>query len=85
MPTEASLSDITGSLEQALPRATGETVVSNAEAAMMFETRHSSEPVNLSAVTVEQLMRGIDDGQDHLAMGMRKQSERDLAEVQSLT
>jgi hypothetical protein len=83
-PRDVALSQLNTAFEVEL-RASGQNVSSNADAASLFETRHSSEPVKLTADELNRLQRNIGQAARHLALGELQPAAQALESVSALS
>jgi hypothetical protein len=83
-PPDASVAYLSGAFESEL-RASHLAVITNSDAAGMFETRHSSEPVELDSDEMTRLLRSVGQAARHLALGELPQAQQAMEGVYSLS
>jgi hypothetical protein len=83
-PRDASLSQLSSPFEQAL-RKRDQNVMTNPEAGLLFETRHSSEPVKLNNDELSRLLHSVGQAARHLALGELPQAQQAMEGVYSLS
>jgi hypothetical protein len=84
LPANLSVSSLTEPFEAEL-RNDGADVLANPDAARMFETRHSSEPVQLSSEETARLMRSVGQAARHLAVGALPQGQQAMEGIYALS
>jgi hypothetical protein len=84
LPANLSVSSLTEPFEAEL-RSEGVDVLANPDAARMFETRHSSEPVQLSSEETARLMRSVGQAARHLAVGALPQAQQAMEGIYALS
>jgi hypothetical protein len=83
-PRDISLSELSTPFETAL-RKRDQNVLTNPEAGLLFETRHSSEPVKLNNDELTRLLRSVGLAARHLALGELPQAQQAMEGVYSLS
>jgi hypothetical protein len=81
---DLSLSQLSGPFEVEV-RAQGQSVLSSNDAALLFETRHSTEPVKLNSDEMSRLLRSISLAARHLALGELPQAQQAMEGVYTLS
>lgn len=81
---EITIPQLTGPFEIEL-RANNQSALGNADAAQLFETRHSSEPVKLNSDEMSRLLRSVSQAARHLALGELPQAQQAMEGVYSLS
>jgi hypothetical protein len=83
-PRDVAISQLSTAFEVEL-RAGSQNVSSNADAASLFETRHSGEAVKLTSDELNRLQRNIGQAARHLALGELQPAEQALESVSALS
>jgi len=83
-PRDVAIAQLSGPFEIEL-RAQGESVISNVDAALLFETRQSSEPVKLNDDELSRLLRSVGLAARHLALGELPQAQQSMEGVYALS
>lgn len=81
---EIAITQLTGPFEIEL-RANNQSALGNADAAQLFETRHSSEPVKLNTDEMSRLLRSVSQAARHLALGELPQAQQAMEGVYALS
>jgi hypothetical protein len=81
---EVTMTQLTSPFEIEL-RANNQSALGNADAAQLFETRHSSEPVKLNSDEMSRLLRSVGQAARHLALGELPQAQQAMEGVYSLS
>lgn len=81
---EITIPQLTSPFEIEL-RANNQSALGNADAAQLFETRHSSEPVKLNSDEMSRLLRSVSQAARHLALGELPQAQQAMEGVYSLS
>ena len=81
---EVTITQLTSPFEIEL-RANNQSALGNADAAQLFETRHSSEPVKLNSDEMSRLLRSVSQAARHLALGELPQAQQAMEGVYSLS
>jgi hypothetical protein len=84
LPPHVSVAYLSSPFESEL-RASRLPVLTNTDAAAMFETRHSSEPVKLDNDEMTRLLRSVGQAARHLALGELPQAQQAMEGVYSLS
>lgn len=83
-PSEVSISQLTNPFEIEL-RSTNQAAISNSDAAQLFESRHSSEPVKLNTDEMSKLLHSVGLAARHLALGELPQAQQAMEGVYALS
>jgi hypothetical protein len=83
-PREIAVTQLTGPFEIEL-RASNQSALGNADAAQLFETRHSSEPVKLNTDEMSKLLKSVGQAARHLALGELPQAQQAMEGVYALS
>jgi len=83
-PRDISMPQLSSPFEIEL-RASSLSAVSNGDAAMLFEARHSSEPVKLNTDEMSRLLRSVGQAARHLALGELPQAQQAMEGVYALS
>ncbi|HTU60762.1 MAG TPA: hypothetical protein VMF89_20060, partial [Polyangiales bacterium] len=81
---EVTITQLTSPFEIEL-RANNQSALGNADAAQLFETRHSSEPVKLNSDEMSRLLKSVSQAARHLALGELPQAQQAMEGVYSLS
>ena len=81
---EITITQLTSPFEIEL-RANNQSALGNADAAQLFETRHSSEPVKLNSDELSRLLKSVGQAARHLALGELPQAQQAMEGVYSLS
>lgn len=81
---EIAITQLTGPFEIEL-RANNQSALGNADAAQLFESRHSSEPVKLNTDEMSRLLRSVGQAARHLALGELPQAQQAMEGVYALS
>ena len=81
---DLALSQLTGPFEIEV-RAQGQSALASSDAALLFETRHSAEPVKLNSDEMSRLVRSISLAARHLALGELPQAQQAMEGVYTLS
>jgi len=81
---EISITQLTSPFEIEL-RANNQSALGNADAAQLFESRHSSEPVKLNSDEMSRLLKSVGQAARHLALGELPQAQQAMEGVYSLS
>jgi hypothetical protein len=81
---EVAITQLTGPFEIEL-RASNQSALGNADAAQLFETRHSSEPVKLNTDEMSRLLKSVGQAARHLALGELPQAQQAMEGVYALS
>jgi hypothetical protein len=84
MARDVSVTQLSSPFEIEL-RARGQNALSNSDAALLFETRHSSEPVKLNSDEMSKLLKSVGQAARHLALGELPQAQQAMEGVYSLS
>jgi hypothetical protein len=68
LPRDVSITQLSSPFEIEL-RSQAQTVLANSDGAVLFESRHSSEPVQLNSDEMSRLLRSVGQAARHLALG----------------
>jgi hypothetical protein len=83
-PRDISVPQLTSAFEIEL-RASSQNVISNGDAGVLFEARHSSEPVKLNTDEMSRLLRSVGQAARHLALGELPQAQQAMEGVYALS
>lgn len=81
---EITVTQLTSPFEIEL-RANNQSALGNADAAQLFDSRHSSEPVKLNSDEMSRLLRSVGQAARHLALGELPQAQQAMEGVYSLS
>ena len=83
-PRDIAIPQLTSAFEIEL-RASQQNVLSNGDAGVLFEARHSSEPVKLNTDEMSRLLRSVGQAARHLALGELPQAQQAMEGVYALS
>jgi hypothetical protein len=81
---EVAVTQLTAPFEIEL-RASNQSALGNADAAQLFETRHSSEPVKLNNDEMSKLLQSVSQAARHLALGELPQAQQAMEGMRALS
>jgi hypothetical protein len=84
LPRDVSITQLSSPFEIEL-RSQAQTVLANSDGAVLFESRHSSEPVQLNSDEMSRLLRSVGQAARHLALGELPQAQQAMESVYALS
>jgi hypothetical protein len=84
LPRDVSVTQLSSPFEIEL-RSQAQTVLANSDGAVLFESRHSSEPVQLNSDEMSRLLRSVGQAARHLALGELPQAQQAMESVYALS